>query len=156
MARHRWTLVEIQDEIKEWGDKAPAMAYYAKQEIRRRCGERPEAEPLRLPILRFDPQTPRLPVVRKSPDTTKDGYIYVIREVGGKCKIGAAKNVQTRLATLQTGSHDPLELVLSIPTTGRYVLEALLHRRFASQRLTGEWFDLTQDDIAWIAGLPSS
>ena len=59
---------------------------------------------------------------------------YLI-QAGDAVKIGRARNVQSRLATLQTGSATTLHL-LGITTEP----EEWLHTRFAEHRLRGEWF----------------
>ncbi len=46
-----------------------------------------------------------------------------------------------------------LELLVSIETDDRDSLEKELHEKFADKRKKGEWFDLTEEDIAYIKGL---
>lgn len=54
-------------------------------------------------------------------------------------KIGMAKNPEARVKFLQTGQ----PMLLSLLWTHEDDHERTLHRRFADQRIRGEWFDLT-------------
>jgi hypothetical protein len=65
-------------------------------------------------------------------------FVYVIR-AGGPIKVGVAKDVAARLATLQTGNPYRFDLLAVLP--GAHDLEWQLHRRIESDRLEGEWFD---------------
>jgi hypothetical protein len=68
---------------------------------------------------------------------------YFVEAIGLKrIKIGRARDVAQRLATLRTGSAVPL--VLRATTT---IPERDLHRRFRRDRVCGEWFNFT-DEIA--------
>lgn len=75
--------------------------------------------------------------------------VYVIEEEGDdprrRVKIGIAYDPDRRLRTLQTGSSRPLRLLATAP--GGQNVESRLHSRFASQRLEGEWFDLTTEQL---------
>ena len=64
---------------------------------------------------------------------------YFIR-CGDAVKIGCARNIRARLATLQTGSAAPLELLATTTEP-----ESVMHSRFAMHRLRGEWFALTPE-----------
>jgi Meiotically up-regulated gene 113 len=56
----------------------------------------------------------------------------------GPIKIGTARDVWTRLASLQTGSAATLHLLGVVP--GGLADEKVLHQRFARHRIRGEWF----------------
>ncbi len=72
---------------------------------------------------------------------------YFIEAVGlDKIKIGRARDVAKRLATLQTGSAVPLKLLATTDT----IPERELHRRFRSQRISGEWFRKCDEILALI------
>jgi hypothetical protein len=79
------------------------------------------------------------------------GYVYLIGEVDneGKYKIGStrAKDVNKRLKELQTGNSSELFIKHSYETEHPFKLEKMLHNRFKSLNLIGEWFDLNEDDI---------
>lgn len=70
-------------------------------------------------------------------------------------KIGfTRRDADQRIADLQTGSADPIRLLLEIP--GTPVLERELHARFAHHRLKGEWFSLDGDLADYIRTLAES
>lgn len=67
-------------------------------------------------------------------------YVYFVHATeSGRIKIGTADDPVRRLATLQTGSPEQLDLIGTLP--GGRALEARLHRDFARERLRGEWFE---------------
>lgn len=66
-------------------------------------------------------------------------YFITARDIG-RVKIGCAKNVRARLATLQTASS--LELKLEATLSGYTEVERELHARFAQHKIRGEWFAL--------------
>jgi hypothetical protein len=65
------------------------------------------------------------------------GFIYFAL-CGDKIKIGFAVDPKRRVAHLQGGSPDRLELLATIPGSPR--LERQLHHRFKGLRHSGEWF----------------
>lgn len=71
-------------------------------------------------------------------------YVYILQQGnGGAVKIGVADNVQSRIQSLQTGSAYRLNLIGTIACESRkkaYRLEGILHKKFSSFRLEGEWF----------------
>ena len=82
------------------------------------------------------------------------GFIYLARSADGKYKIGHSRDVRKRMQSLQTGVHKKLQLVAKVKTSNCSALERICHRRFAAKRLRGEWFNLTENDIQWVKGLP--
>lgn len=65
--------------------------------------------------------------------------IYFIEDVAnGHVKIGYAKNPWSRLATFRVSSASQLDLVAVAP--GDRQEEVIMHTRFASYRIRGEWF----------------
>ena len=64
--------------------------------------------------------------------------VYFVQANDGHIKIGLARDVQKRLASLQTAHAH--ELVLLVAIEGTFRLEQSLHRKFAHLRLRGEWF----------------
>ena len=70
----------------------------------------------------------------------KNDRIYLIRaKNGGPFKVGVAKDINTRLAQLQCGNPQELELVCSVE--GSYAKEKRIHKELDAGRLFGEWFD---------------
>jgi len=62
-------------------------------------------------------------------------------------KIGITNDVSKRLETLQTGN--PLKLNIEFVSTfdDAQKIETLVHRRFKSKRLMGEWFDMDAKEV---------
>ncbi len=72
--------------------------------------------------------------------------VYLIQAgEGGAVKIGRTVDVAKRIRSLQTSQH--CKLVLRRLLKGNGELEKVLHRQFSSQRVTGEWFSLTEEQI---------
>jgi hypothetical protein len=68
----------------------------------------------------------------------RPAWIYFISD-GDRVKIGyTARNPHRRLKQLQTGSSRRLYLLAAMP--GTMADERALHERFASLRVSGEWF----------------
>jgi hypothetical protein len=70
--------------------------------------------------------------------TDGEPRIYFVGPDDGDIKIGITTNLPKRLCSLRTGSSKPLRTLLVIP--GTQYDERELHRRFAADRLRGEWF----------------
>lgn len=81
-----------------------------------------------------------------------DQVVYFIRATeSNRVKIGVATNPLQRLADLQVGSPEILELIGTVP--GGRKLEERLHRALESDRVHGEWFELTDRVILAIGDL---
>lgn len=79
--------------------------------------------------------------------------IYFIRDTAsGDIKIGFSGNPSRRLAILQTGHANHLELLGVI--SGSLTEEQALHERFANSHKRGEWFRPTPDLVDFVAALP--
>jgi hypothetical protein len=79
------------------------------------------------------------------------GY-FLQAQHGGPVKIGFTQDLTSRMQTLGTGSPSPLR-ILAVAAAGTPELEADLHATFATARLHGEWFRLTEDLVDHIAML---
>ena len=81
-------------------------------------------------------------------------YIYFILNYDSQAvKIGIAKNVKRRLASLQTSSPSKLELLGIIKTksvNNARKIEKLLHEKFAKNRIRGEWFKTNVELLDYI------
>jgi hypothetical protein len=77
--------------------------------------------------------------------------IYFVQAASGPIKIGMAKNAERRVRALRTSSHEPLTLLASF--SGEPAIERALHRRFASLRLSGEWFRPEPELLRLIDGI---
>jgi hypothetical protein len=81
------------------------------------------------------------------------GFVYVIQDGSGLCKIGRAKNVEKRIRSLSTGSSSDLTLIASWPCSNAGEYEAILHQAWRDVRVRGEWFRIPDDVlIGWKKG----
>lgn len=76
------------------------------------------------------------------------GYVYFIADEDGYIKIGHARNVSSRLRSLQTASRQALRVVASTP--GSISDEKTLHAKFADAHVRGEWFRATAALMSYI------
>lgn len=81
----------------------------------------------------------------------RDGARVYFAQAGDRIKIGWSRNVGARIAQLQTGNPDPVQLLATTP--GARSLERQLHARFATARVAGEWFDATDELLAYVGSL---
>jgi hypothetical protein len=77
--------------------------------------------------------------------------IYVINAEGTDWyKIGYTGGaIKVRLQSLQTGNPRKLRCIFCVE--GNLLHERVLHERFSSRRVNGEWFELSRDDLETIA-----
>ena len=85
--------------------------------------------------------------------TKAPGSVYFVRAGSGDgpVKIGHSADVSARLASLQTASPTPLQLMGAVACTDAPRLEREIHARLADLRLEGEWFQWDpriQDELA--------
>jgi len=75
-------------------------------------------------------------------------FIYVIGTDDNYQKIGFTKDVNKRLATLQTGNPTKLKIhhFEAVPQDRVRILERKLHKELNHIRLKGEWFDISPQD----------
>lgn len=85
---------------------------------------------------------------RRASVTRPGGYVYFIADEDGYIKIGYARDVSSRLRSLQTASRQALRVVAS--TSGTVSDEKALHAKFADAHVRGEWFRATSDLMAYI------
>lgn len=71
-------------------------------------------------------------------------FVYLIRcGSRGPIKIGIAKNVESRLSSLQTANPYELSLIAKVKCDSRrhaLEMETRLHKVFSQKRIRGEWF----------------
>lgn len=80
------------------------------------------------------------------------GFVYILKS-GDHYKIGNAIDPVRRLKSLQAAWPEPMEIVHKIESDRYKYIERDLHRRFAGKRVRGEWFALSDEDLAYIRGL---
>jgi hypothetical protein len=81
------------------------------------------------------------------------GYVYLVRSPTGYYKIGRTKNPKDRIQTFKVKLPFEVEYEALIPTKDMYSLEKELHDQFAHKRGEGEWFELNQENVAYIKSL---
>lgn len=81
------------------------------------------------------------------------GYVYLAHADTGHYKIGYSVDPQNRIKHFDTQMPVKVEIVHTIQTDDMRRLEKKLHERFESQRVTGEWFDLGEDDVGFITSI---
>lgn len=92
-------------------------------------------------------------VIYRQPESTKtrqkDGNIYILK--GDRFyKIGQAVKIDSRIEQFSPLLPFPVEFVHSFATDNMDAAEKELHERFADKHTHGEWFALTEDDVAWL------
>lgn len=80
-------------------------------------------------------------------ETLNEGYVYLMRS-GKHYKIGKTNSVDRRQYEIGIQLPEKLEPIHSIATDDPTGIERYWHQRFESKRLNGEWFKLTQKDVA--------
>ncbi len=83
------------------------------------------------------------------------GYVYILKdiEISQRCKIGHTRNPSQRLKRFDVILPFKTKLIALIKAQYALQLENWLHKRFASSRQEGEWFDLSDDDVANLRNL---
>jgi hypothetical protein len=76
------------------------------------------------------------------------GVVYVVT-CGTRTKIGIARDIDKRLASLQTSNPDPVELIRTFPGPMKLVRqwEKQAHEELKDHRISGEWFELTALEV---------
>jgi hypothetical protein len=92
---------------------------------------------------------------RSSRTRKTDGYVYLVRALhkDDLYKIGRTGNPDDRMRTFSVKLPFAVEYSCLIKTDDMYALESELHTRFARNRVDGEWFTLTDDDVRYIHAL---
>lgn len=80
----------------------------------------------------------------------RPGYIYIIKSEMGSCKIGRSKNVPDRLKLFEVKLPFNFEIIHLFPCCDMVDAERQLHLIFGEKRVNGEWFELSNSDIAII------
>lgn len=83
-----------------------------------------------------------------NPELDEIGPVVYVFRAGdtNRYKIGRATNVEARKKQLQTGCPDLLELV-GIIEGDAVRIESEFHKRFAEQRISGEWFEFDDPSL---------
>lgn len=81
------------------------------------------------------------------PSGDRSGFVYVIQNDSGLCKIGRAKDVGKRIRSLSTGSSSELKLIAAWPCDDAAQHESRLHAEWNEHRVRGEWFRIPEDTV---------
>lgn len=78
------------------------------------------------------------------------GIIYLIGDSNneGYYKIGVTRgNIDKRIKKLQTGNSGEIFLVDKYESEFPFFVEKWMHKKYNNNRLVGEWYELTEDDV---------
>lgn len=78
---------------------------------------------------------------------TQKEIVYLLK-AGPYYKVGKARNLDQRIKQIKLQLPYPVETLHSIETDDSTGIESYWHKRFACKRANGEWFLLTDDDVA--------
>lgn len=81
------------------------------------------------------------------------GHIYLLSSSVGYYKIGKAIDVEFRLRQHLRDYPIRIEIVHTISCPNMSQAESFLLSTFSDQRVQGEWFSLTADDVAWVKSI---
>lgn len=90
------------------------------------------------------PRTPKRPQL--------PGFVYLLGSLHGY-KIGKSKSLEDRVRLLGILLPFETKLVHSIACDDPHGFERTLHQRYATQRINGEWFALSQEQVAEICSI---
>lgn len=82
----------------------------------------------------------------------KPGWIYIL-EGGGYYKIGQSINPDRRIKQISPVLPFDVTIYHTYPAENVDYEEAMLHQMFHDCRANGEWFHLTEEDLAWLKTL---
>lgn len=88
-------------------------------------------------------------IIGEPTDSPRGGYIYALKSAYGY-KIGRTKNIPSRMRAF--GVHLPFiySIEFCVWFDDHIEAETSYHRLFAGKRINGEWFDVSNDDLAKI------
>lgn len=86
----------------------------------------------------------------------RSGYVYLLQSVTGLYKIGRSAAPDNRLRTFNVKLPFEVEFTCLIEAGDMFKLEKQFHDQYASRRAGGEWFALTESDVAEIVALANT
>lgn len=105
-----------------------------------------------LGITEWERENPGVYKAKTSPRSTVTGpgYIYLIKGQGETYKIGLSATPATRIRTLGVQLPFPIDVLHLIETDNMLAAEKQLKDRYEAKRVNGEWFQLSEADVAEI------
>jgi len=94
--------------------------------------------------------------VEAIPYSRYNGYVYIVWSDRQLYKIGRTNDVRRRMRELAKRGETGLRIVHTLQAQDMIQMEAYLHQRFASKRVTGEWYALAGEDVEYIKSLPNA
>jgi len=78
----------------------------------------------------------------------RNNFVYIAKQTNENniYKIGQTINIEQRRRTFKTGNIF-IEMIASIKVTNADMIEHDIHIRYKNNRMSGEWFYLTEDEI---------
>jgi hypothetical protein len=86
-------------------------------------------------------------VAHKGPE---ERGVYLLRSNSGLVKIGCTKNIFRRMSTYVSGVPEDLVLFAFAQTKQHKASERYLHFLYKDKRVKGEWFNLNDNDLAYL------
>lgn len=84
------------------------------------------------------------------------GYVYVLKSDAGEYKIGRTNNIESRIKAHQSQYPFRVSILSIIKTDDMNKLESELHNLYENKQIKGEWFNLDENDVAYIKSLESA
>ena len=159
----RW-LEKLKVANKEWFEKfPPSSSQPVKKSTRKRVRGRAPAK--KVVVQEVKPKPVPAPRVKTKRDLEAEeqariyaenkraGYVYLMRSENGLHKIGISRDVDRRKKDLNRQFPIRIEIVHQIACRDRRKVEMYLHDKYKAKRAQHEWFDLDDEDVAWILSL---
>jgi len=75
-------------------------------------------------------------------------YLISSGDIDKQYKIGyTRRNVEARIREFRTGNSNNLEIISIFESKWGTKIESSLHRRYASKKIGGEWFNLDKEEV---------
>ena len=82
------------------------------------------------------------------------GFVYLLKERNGNhYKIGKTTNPEDRIKLFSVKLPFKVDLLLTIPCDDYVKAETIMHDAFASDKIDGEWFVLSDNSVSYIKSI---
>lgn len=89
--------------------------------------------------------------IQKEPLPPRTGFIYLIQSANSHLyKIGKTTDISNRMQMFAVKLPFHIDLIHTITSDDYNAAERKLHEKYADKRVKGEWFELTEKDVAQI------